>query len=432
MQLLQAALNLQKEAHSKGKWDKELQQKYNNIDNTATDIMLKAEKTCAPKYPHLIQWSCNLLQQGLKLRYLLLYRAYTQGKNITENHLENQAKRAGISHTLCTPSKIKEHIIETRQKLQQIRKKHTEERQQFLQKLSEEYSQNGNLSAQKILQAIIEREHIKKIHRNIRHALGKGRHSSLLRLTIPSSSPNDNITITHTTNDKIHEEITQHNIKHYSKAENSPVGINTPLYDKIGPHGNSPFCDRILQGTMTIDDLNEIPMPETVELLKSTMSPFAQLNQEQIKIDMEPDDYTAIFSKWNEKTSTSPSGRHLGHYKAILQQPELIQYHCIMATLPLTYGFAPERWSKAVQIMLEKKPGYPLINRLRGIIILDADYNWVLRTIWGNRLFKKVTYTQSLIQAQQARPGHQSIIAALNKVLAYDLLRLTRSPGGEL
>ena len=100
-----------------------------------------------------------------------------------------------------------------------------------------------------------------------------------------------------------------------------------------------------------------------------------------------------------------------------------------MTTLPLEYGFASEKWSKAVQIILEKKPGYPLINRLRGIIILEADYYWVLRLIWGKCLFQKAISTQSLIQAQQALPGHQYITAALNKVLVYDLLRLTQSLG---
>ena len=103
-----------------------------------------------------------------------------------------------------------------------------------------------------------------------------------------------------------------------------------------------------------------------------------------------------------------------------------------MSSLSLKYGFAPARWTKAIQIMLKKNPGYPLINRLRGIIILEADYNWVLCTVWGKQLFKQATITNNLMKAQQARPGHQSIIAALNKVLAYDLFRLTRSPGGSL
>ena len=194
--------------------------------------MIKAEAKCAPKYPSLTHWSSNLLQHGLELRYLLLHKAYLQGKNITTTHLENQAKRAGIFHQPYTLRQLQEHIYETRKQLRQIRKNHTEERKKFLQKLSEEYSQEGNLSAHHILQTIIEREHIKKIHRNIRHALGKGRHSSLLRLTIPSPIENDKTTITHTTKENIHKEIIKYNIKHYSKAENSPVGINTSLSKK--------------------------------------------------------------------------------------------------------------------------------------------------------------------------------------------------------
>ena len=103
-----------------------------------------------------------------------------------------------------------------------------------------------------------------------------------------------------------------------------------------------------------------------------------------------------------------------------------IAYHCTMVNLPLKYGFAPARWTKAVQIMLEKKPGYPLLHRLRGIIILEADYNWILRLIWGKRLFRQAARHGNLMTAQQARPGFQSISSALNKVLAYDLMRLTK------
>ena len=98
-------------------------------------------------------------------------------------------------------------------------------------------------------------------------------------------------------------------------------------------------------------------------LLQSTMKPqtkptikhsFPENTPSEINITLDSEDYIKMFSKWKEKTTTSPSGRHLGHYKAILQEPDLIQYHCIMASLPLTYGFTPKRWTKAIQIMLEK------------------------------------------------------------------------------
>ena len=77
-----------------------------------------------------------------------------------------------------------------------------------------------------------------------------------------------------------------------------------------------------------------------------------------------------------------------------------------------------------------KKPGFPLLHRLRGIIILEADYNWILRLIWGKRLFKNAAKKGKLMTAQQACPGFQSISSALNKVLAYDLMRLTKRSGG--
>ena len=79
--------------------------------------------------------------------------------------------------------------------------------------------------------------------------------------------------------------------------------------------------------------------------------------------------------------------------------------------------------------MLEKKPGYPLIKRLRGIIILGADYNWEFRKILSKRLFQNMVNTQTLMTTQQARPGFQSIIAALNKVLVYNHWCLTQREG---
>ena len=138
-------------------------------------------------------------------------------------------------------------------------------------------------------------------------------------------------------------------------------------------------------------------MPETVELLHSTVKPQIQSHTQQsstgntppeINITLDQEDYIQMFSKWKEKTTTSPSGRHLGHYKAILKEKDIIQYHCIMSELPLKYVFKLTRWTKAIQIMLEKNPGNPLLHRLQGIIILEAYLNWVLRLIWGQCLFK--------------------------------------------
>jgi hypothetical protein len=68
----------------------------------------------------------------------------------------------------------------------------------------------------------------------------------------------------------------------------------------------------------------------------------------------------AFYIAWKESTSTSPSGRHLGHYKAIINDPErkkeacnenymskhkldLLELYTNLVNIPLKYGFALEK-----------------------------------------------------------------------------------------
>eukprot|EP00957_Ditylum_brightwellii_P119388 9108010-Ditylum_brightwellii.AAC.1 len=64
----------------------------------------------------------------------------------------------------------------------------------------------------------------------------------------------------------------------------------------------------------------------------------------------------------------------------------MLQTHSIMMSLPFQHGFTPSRWLKAVDVMLEKDPGSPKINRLRIIVIIEADMNMIMKGIWARRL----------------------------------------------
>ena len=85
-------------------------------------------------------------------------------------------------------------------------------------------------------------------------------------------------------------------------------------------------------------------------------------------------------------TTRSPSGRHLGLYKALVHNPYFTEFFRHMCALPAQYGFAPEIWKNAVKIMIEKYSGQLKVNRLRVIHLIEADYNFALRVIWGRRL----------------------------------------------
>ena len=100
--LLTAAQNLQQAAINQGHWTEELQEKYENIDRQATNIMIKAEQQCAPQFPSLITWSTKLGNQGLLLRYLNRYKRFLYGHNIQPQTLLRLAQQAGVTHEVYT------------------------------------------------------------------------------------------------------------------------------------------------------------------------------------------------------------------------------------------------------------------------------------------------------------------------------------------
>ena len=73
--------------------------------------------------------------------------------------------------------------------------------------------------------------------------------------------------------------------------------------------------------------------------------------------------------------------------------------------------------------MLPKDKGTSKVTRLRVIQFFEADYNFLLRIIWGRRLVWNAQKHGVYMSAQQAQPGHLCISAALHKVLSYDLIR---------
>jgi len=87
------------------------------------------------------------------------------------------------------------------------------------------------------------------------------------------------------------------------------------------------------------------------------------------------DDYKALLHKARESTSLSPSGIHFGHYIAGTFNPDILLLNATMANIPLNTGYSPERWRKGLNVMLEKSPGNFNVEKLRIILLFEADFN---------------------------------------------------------
>jgi len=154
--------------------------------------------------------------------------------------------------------------------------------------------------------------------------------------------------------------------------------------------------------------------------------------EEEISSEITEGDYIDGFKKWTESTSTSPSGRHLGHYKAIVSNPlkeerelNFIELYVKVINIPLKYGFAPSRWCNSITVMIEKDPGSPRIERLRIIHLFEADYNFCLKQLWGCRMvYQGEKYRCFGHQQFGSRLYHQAIDAVHRKTLTFDLSQI--------
>jgi len=142
--------------------------------------------------------------------------------------------------------------------------------------------------------------------------------------------------------DGIAKVISEVNSNQYHQAHGTPFGSG-PLVEKLGRQGDTQIAYGLAKHTPRA--------PGTAVILA--------------------DNFINSYKKSLENTSSSPSGRHIGHYKAVTKDHTLTQLHADMMTIPFQAGFVPPRWTKVMDIMLEKEENNPRCHRLHFLLCLS-------------------------------------------------------------
>jgi hypothetical protein len=101
-----------------------------------------------------------------------------------------------------------------------------------------------------------------------------------------------------------------------------------------------------------------------------------------------------------------------------------------MISVPLATGFFPERWKKAIDVVLEKIPGFVRSNKLWIIQLLEADLNQVLRIAFTRNIAKLAKNNKGVIRNHQYGRAHATCMTpVLNKLLTVQLLIQKRTEG---
>ena len=92
---------------------------------------------------------------------------------------------------------------------------------------------------------------------------------------------------------------------------------------------------------------NSNPLPDTDEatctLLKEIARIWKEMEEKNVDIVVTKDDFQHYWKRAKERTLSSFSGRHFGHYKAVAYSDALSEVHALHTSLISQTGSAPQR-----------------------------------------------------------------------------------------
>ncbi len=428
---------------------------YEKLDKTISDSMIHSERSITRTRTATYEWSLETAQSIQAVRYWKLRLKHLSSLKVTDHILTVTLHKAGLPETAATivdRLELIEHLRTAREHATHCKKNHVEKREAYLLGLAEAivsarcpYMDAPRMTQEKAkrvaheIKELVKRERRRRMYRQIGTVLQPDtfNRDGLSRIHIPASNPNpypegpdpktwkgEWSTVTNP------EDIARHtcaaNSRQYHQAANTPFATS-PLAEYLGPDSTAEGAHRLLQGQLPPNSILDQLQPETITMLRQ-MALHRHLPPKNIDIHISPEAFISCYKAVRESTSSSPSGRHVGHYKAAIKSDRLTSIHSRMMSIPFAAGFSPQRWHKVIDIMLEKDIGCPRIHRLRILVLLESDFNQAVRIIIARQLGFQME-DNCLVPDMQygSREGRQCISAVLNKQLTHDIVRHTKT-----
>jgi hypothetical protein len=245
-------------------------------------------------------------------------------------------------------------------------------------------------------------EEIKAMMAKILTARKRGQQKGVTLIEIPVHPKSDPKTCTEWKVLDVPSEMVEHlqrrNRAHFGQAHGTPFTI-PPLSTDLGFCGDSQGTEDILCGRY-----DDPPFPESIRLLIQQLKQVDEVAQNPTYPTISEATLIGKLKVWNKNMTTSPSGLHLGHYKALIarhkysededddsekrdewnhMQQELLTIHVTLLNYALERGYAYSRGQSIINVILFKDGDIVRIRRTRVIHMYEVDYNLIKRRRCG-------------------------------------------------
>ena len=401
------------------------QRRLNKIDVEATLYMRHAEKKCRRFKSGRISFSPEAsmwIRRTQTYRSLLRFHA---GKIRNVGNLKRSAKRCGILDAMSLSVKeIYDRLLICMSQCDYFRKNGKAYRNKHLRDCLQSARDKEDEEAENQIAAIISRERERGKWRRLNYVLGKQRAGACFKVQLEDE---EGTTVEFSSKQEVQEAIWANiHKKRFYLAEDAPICSGT-LRGSFGYNAVTKTARDILSGSYVFPpDFDQA----TREILEECALIRRTIPKNSVSTVISPSDWNGHFRKVKEKTSSSISTRHFGHYIAGLKSEHISFFESQVANLVVNRGMVLDRWSSGLSVMLEKIAGCIQINKLRSILLMEADFNAANKIIFAVRMMANVRKYKFMPDEVYSERNRMADDGTLAKVLFYDITRQLRRPAG--
>jgi hypothetical protein len=189
-----------------------------------------------------------------------------------------------------------------------------------------------------------------------------------------------------TDTEEMNKEIQTVTEKRFDLSRSAPITMSS-LRTHLRFLSDTDFASHLLSGEVHIPwDVDNV----TATIIEEIIRLFGQLSKGHSVVDLTADQFQYYWRRFKEKTSSSISGLHAGHYKSATYSTLVTSFLAWKITLVARGGCPPDRWGHGLQVLLEKVAGMALVNKLRAILLMEADFNYMNKWIFGHEAINKM------------------------------------------
>lgn len=402
----------------------QLQLRMNKVDLELEEFMKSSEKDCHKLKRDSIEWS-PYAKVWIHRRWLLKrVERYLEKKTRDPRNLIQDCLRRGVKSPLSiTMDELRTKFFVCQKNIELLTKNGPLFRLKHLQNLLKRSVQSGDSHRVSKIAGIIQKEAMKKRWNRINRSTRKARGSLTLRVKVPTADGGHN---EFKTKESLFSAVSPILVERFQSALITPCHRGT-FFEEIGHLADGPVSQQILEGTYEYPpDLD----PATRLLFEEAAHIYASLSPQEVATYVTPDDFQLFWQTARERTGSSYSGLHFGHYITASFYPNLSALHAAKLSICARNGVALARWGIGLTVLLEKIMGNVFVHKLRAVCLLEADFNWWNKLIFAKRMMQQAIQDGSIPQECYAKKNSHCNYAVLTKQFFCDSSRVLHHPTG--